>query len=789
MPERRKRFFTVTYAHRTMKPRALDIKLLILVIAILSGGMGLLTYVNILRHEQDLMTGVRTRIETVADSLRAGISSIMRTGDVCRARDYVRDLRSVEGIADLKIYNARGGEAYRYPASVSALAAADQNVTAVLESGRPVTIDMADGKATAITAPLLNEPACHRCHGADRKMRGAFSIAFRIREQEEATPPVRAELMRRSLGLLSDTILCFYESLMLSDLAPVSKDFIRSLMLVPGIERVTVYDAEGKPKFSTFSGRTLPALRAKEREELLGLGRSLAYGIDKPNARQLTYLQPITNKQRCQACHDKAVEHLGVMALTMNASGLSSAHAAGNFQNVLADTMVALVTRCLQEVMKVAGIAPVRTFAQQFHSLPEVTDLKIFGPKGHEVFPEKMFVEEKVQKVFATGRPREAIEENNEHFYLTLLKPIFNGNECRRCHGNADRVRAVIAVSVSLDQVRERITRGKMFSVLAASGTMLLVCILIVGFIEVVIVRPIRRIGEVADRVGAGNLNLRADDRKQDEFGRLARRMNSMIEGLTEKQRIEQALRIARDIQRSHLPKRNPELPGLDVAGWSLPAEETGGDYYDFLATEDGKLLVVLADVASHGIGPALIMSQTRALVRAALLTVKDISRALCIVNSQLCADLIHGRFVTLFIAEIDPETRLLRYVSAGHNPPMVLNREANRTVDLNTTGVPLGIDPQAKFEAGPTVQLHAGDVILLATDGASEMPNGRGERFGRDSLREQVFLHSEEPAQEIVEAVSAALKAFRDGAEQRDDLTMVVIRVTETSGDQVRSL
>ena len=92
-----------------MRPRALDIKLLILVIAILSAGMGVLTYVNIQRHEQDLIAGVRAKTETVADSLCAGIKSIMRTGDVCRARDYVRDLRSVEGIANLKIYNATFG--------------------------------------------------------------------------------------------------------------------------------------------------------------------------------------------------------------------------------------------------------------------------------------------------------------------------------------------------------------------------------------------------------------------------------------------------------------------------------------------------------------------------------------------------------------------------------------------------------------------------------------------------------------------------------------------------------
>ncbi|MEW6356870.1 MAG: SpoIIE family protein phosphatase [Planctomycetota bacterium] len=786
MADHCKQFSTNVCTHWTMKPRALDIKLLVLVIALLSGGMGLLTYVNIRRHEQDLIAGVRAKTETVADSLCAGITSIMRTGDVCRARDYVRDLRAVQGIANLKIYNAGGGEAYLYPASVSALAAADQNVTAVLETGRPVTIDMSGGKATAITAPLLNEEGCHRCHGEDHKMRGAFSVAFRLREQEEEARPARPDLMRRGMKLLCDTILAFYESLMFSNLDRVSRDFLSSLMLVPGIKQITIYDAQGEPKFSTASRPPPRSFTEKEREDLLGSGRSLADGVDSPNAREFVYMQPLVNKEACQACHREPVAHLGVMAITVNATFLSDAHAAGHFETVLADTEAALVTRCLEEVMKVGGMAPVRSFAQHFRALPEIADLKIFDPKGREVYPAKAVVEEKVRNVFSSGQPTQAIEEENERSTLTLLKPIFNEKECQRCHGGADRVRAVIAVSVSLDQMQERIARSKAFSVLAASGTVLLVCVLIVGFIEMVIVRPIRKIGEVADRVGAGNLNLRADDRKPDEFGKLAKRINSMIEGLTEKQRIEQALRIARDIQRSHLPKRNPEVRGLEVAGWSLPAEETGGDYYDFLETDEGKLLVVLADVTSHGIGPALIMSQTRALVRAALLTVKDISEALRIVNSQLCSDLIHGRFVTLFIAEVDAAGMALRYASAGHNPPIVLNRHANRTVDLNTTGVPLGIDPHARFDMGPQVQLHKGDVILLATDGASEMPNAKGERFGRENLRKQVFLHSDDPAQEIVEAVSTAIKTFREGAEQRDDLTMVVIRVTGTGDGQV---
>lgn len=763
-----------------MRPRALDIKLLLLVTAILSIGMGMLTYVNIRRHEQDLLAGLRAKAETVADSLCAGIRSIMRTGDVCRARDYVRDIRSVEGIANLKIYNAGGGEAYLYPEAVSVLAAADQNVSSVIESGRAMTIDMAGGKATAVIAPLLNEKACHRCHGAEHRMRGVFSIAFRIREDGE---PGRSDLMRRALSLLNNTISAFFEGLMLSDLGTFAKDYVASLMLVPGVEQVVVYDRGGEPKFSTPADKAIPTLTPEDRDEILGSGQAVARGLDAKGATEIAYLRPLPNRESCQACHKNTDRPLGVVGLWMNASALSGGEK-GNVQNALADTMVSLVTRCLQEVMKIGGVAPVRTFIQQFRALPEVTDLKIFDPKGREVYPDKVTVEDNVQKVFLSGRSLEVTEEENNQQYLSLLKPVFNDTECRRCHGSKDKVRAVIVASVSLENVRERITKGKAFSVAAASGTVLLVCLLIVGFIEMVIVRPVRKIGEVADRVGAGNLSLRADDGKADEFGLLARRINAMIEGLTDKQRIEQSLRIARDIQRSHLPKRNPDVPGLDVAGWSLPADETAGDYYDFIPGEEGRLLIVLADVTSHGIGPALIMSQTRALVRAAFHTVKDMPKAISIVNHLLCQDLTQGRFVTLFIGEIDPAARTLRYVSAGHIPPLLLRKGTAAVEDLRTTGLPLGINPDAAFDAGPVVQLHPGDVLLLATDGASETANERGEHFGRERLQEGLVANASRSSREIVEEVSTAIRKFRAQARQRDDLTMVVVRIGEREAE-----
>jgi phosphoserine phosphatase RsbU/P len=255
----------------------------------------------------------------------------------------------------------------------------------------------------------------------------------------------------------------------------------------------------------------------------------------------------------------------------------------------------------------------------------------------------------------------------------------------------------------------------------------------------------------------------------------------SIARDVTERQKaaaLENSLRLARQVQQRLFPTAPPNVPGLDAWGVSIPAHATGGDYFDFLALPGGSLGLVIGDVSGHGFDSAILMAQTRALVRAAARHESDPARILSEVNALLVPDLGENRFVSMIAVAMDPQVRSIRWANAGHVPGYVLDREGRTRAELASTGVVLGLfdDMELTTEQGP--ELQRGDLIVMFTDGVTEAQASDGSmcdaEWALDVVRERVHLSPVE----ILDALCEAVREVTAMTSQQDDVTAIVCRV-----------
>lgn len=250
-----------------------------------------------------------------------------------------------------------------------------------------------------------------------------------------------------------------------------------------------------------------------------------------------------------------------------------------------------------------------------------------------------------------------------------------------------------------------------------------------------------------------------------------------LMEEFIETQRIKEDLRIAHDIQQHLLPRKPPRLLNYDIAGWNQPTDETGGDFYDLQLLANGTLAVTIADVTGHGVGPALIAAECRALLRASLSLTQNLERVLALVNDMLVDDMPEDRFVTAFVGLLDPSNHRFTYISAGQGPVFHFTRATGEVIELPTTGIPLGVLPDRNYEASRAFVFEPGDLLLFITDGFVEWPDDAGNRFGNDRVESMLQTHHALPAKELIGVMYEAAREFAQGSPQRDDLTAVVIR------------
>lgn len=253
-----------------------------------------------------------------------------------------------------------------------------------------------------------------------------------------------------------------------------------------------------------------------------------------------------------------------------------------------------------------------------------------------------------------------------------------------------------------------------------------------------------------------------------------------------EHRRVRHSLSLAMEVQQNLLPKANPAVKELDIAGKSVYCDETGGDYYDFLNADhhaEGKIQVVVGDVSDHGIPSALLMATARAIIREYSSRLSSVAKIASDVNRQLFKDVEDsGRFMTMFYAEIDRRDRRMRWLNAGHEPALVYDPATDRFDDLSGEGnLPLGIFKESEYMEGQR-DIVPGQIIVIATDGIREARNRHGKMFGKDSLQNIIRRNASTNSAKILQAVFTALDLFMQGVKSEDDMTLVVIKVLQDS-------
>jgi hypothetical protein len=243
--------------------------------------------------------------------------------------------------------------------------------------------------------------------------------------------------------------------------------------------------------------------------------------------------------------------------------------------------------------------------------------------------------------------------------------------------------------------------------------------------------------------------------------------------------RIEHELDIARSVQRGLLPRTPPIAGDFDIAGWNQSANETGGDYFDWQELEDGRVMVTVADVTGHGIGPALCMAACRAYARATFASQPELRRALGSLNRLLYDDFPSEKFVTLAAGLLDPGEGTLDLISAGQGPLLFFLSSESRFRSYDAQGPPLGLLPDSTYRGPERLRFAPGDILALITDGMIESVNAHGQQFGQKRLKEVIRVNHNRPAAMIVSELHDALRKFSGPTPQHDDLTVLVVKRT----------
>ena len=241
----------------------------------------------------------------------------------------------------------------------------------------------------------------------------------------------------------------------------------------------------------------------------------------------------------------------------------------------------------------------------------------------------------------------------------------------------------------------------------------------------------------------------------------------------------EEEFRIAREVQEQLFPAGPPELAGYDIAGASRPATATGGDYFDFIETPKGHLLVVVGDVTGHGLGPAMLMADARAYLRALALSCSNFEDILTQARHLLIEDLGEEHFITLLFAELAPAAGVWTFINAGHPAGYVLAADGRIKAEMAANAAAVGVDRDESRLVPGRIVLEKGDLLLLLTDGILEARSKSGEEFGEQRALEVVRRERGKPSAEIIHALLDAAHRFSEpGNPHQDDMTAVIIKL-----------
>jgi sigma-B regulation protein RsbU (phosphoserine phosphatase) len=292
--------------------------------------------------------------------------------------------------------------------------------------------------------------------------------------------------------------------------------------------------------------------------------------------------------------------------------------------------------------------------------------------------------------------------------------------------------------------------------------------------------RTLRALLEAWRRLGKGDFEVRLNADNHDERDALIEAFNATVPKLEDHLQTRQALEVAHELQSNFLPPPPDASLGLDTTVSNMSCDDTGGDYVDIIPApgdDDHRLLFAIGDVSGHGIGPALLMASARGALRAMAIGRQNLADRAERLNQLVIGDAADsGHFMTLFMAELNVADGTLQWVRAGHDPAYLFDPESQQFLELDGPGVALGLTGRADFRTQSTTFLP-GQILIMATDGIWETRNRENAIFGKKRLREVIRQHADQPAEAIKAHIIEAISAYRGGARQTDDITLMVVK------------
>jgi len=285
---------------------------------------------------------------------------------------------------------------------------------------------------------------------------------------------------------------------------------------------------------------------------------------------------------------------------------------------------------------------------------------------------------------------------------------------------------------------------------------------------------------EVLEKVSRGDLSSKVPIATLDEFGFIANHTNNMIDGLRHRFKLISSLKLAEEVQQNLLPDASPYMKGFDISGTSVYCDETGGDYYDYFLLPDQKLGIVVADAVGHGVGAAILMTSVRAFIISAIHRYESPASLINEVNHYISGDFSKsGRFTSMFFVELSPVTHTIKWIRAGHEPPLLYSPKTDIFSQLDASGLVLGIESSYTYEEHVTDNILPGDILLIGTDGISEARNKDDEFFGRERIQKCLKEFAHKAAKEMQVELLRKLDLFCAGQKREDDITLVIIKFT----------
>jgi sigma-B regulation protein RsbU (phosphoserine phosphatase) len=334
-----------------------------------------------------------------------------------------------------------------------------------------------------------------------------------------------------------------------------------------------------------------------------------------------------------------------------------------------------------------------------------------------------------------------------------------------------------IVVFAPGEEILRPIIRFRNFYFLTLTG-FIVVIIFLIRRVTGQVAQAVNQLSAAAGDIARGQFDLVLPEQAGDEIGDLTRSFNTMAAQLKERIDLRHSLDLAKEVQQNLLPERNPEFPGLDVAGRSVYCDQTGGDYFDYLKTSQSFQFVV-GDVAGHGISAALLMSSVRASLRQCYDSGDDIGAVISDVNRHIAMDVgDSGQFMTLFYLAVDSDRKTIQWVRAGHDPGMLYRNAGDSIENLDGAGLALGVDPEWSYSVQETDGLQVGDIILLGTDGIWEACDGDGIMFGKEAVRQILRDQHDRPAGDILNSAFDAVASHAGETKIADDMTLIVVKI-----------